>query len=233
MCSIDPKCRIMNISFYLNCLFSLLLLTSLIKSFATKDQELVTGINNIFKQHTLNTWVIYALLSICVYRFHTHYRMIIERTPEINLRIEFDKNRRKERKKSACTCNPSAISFLVFSPLFRVAVVHRSEYDRSIARIHFLMTWAFCVPESWNGEGLCRTHESQRAIAVNCVRTRVLCHRKFRFCAGDWFYKKAKESTSVQRGSGIANCDSSTSPWLNEIMTFAMISIPSRWDRVR
>jgi len=56
------------------------------------------------------------------------------------------------------------------------------------------------IPEGWNGERLCRAHESQRPIAVNSVRTRILGHRKFRFRAGDWLYKKAKESTNIQRG---------------------------------
>lgn len=100
------------------------------------------------------------------------------------------------RTRRACIHHLSVRNFLL--RLFYIiphcrAVVRQPEYGLSIVRTRFLITSTLCIPESWNGEGLCRTHESQRPIAVNCVRTRILCHRKFRFCTGDWFYKKAKE----------------------------------------
>lgn len=109
----------------------------------------------------------------------------------------------KRRKNNACTYISPQFPLLFFLHCSAL----RSCTNWNIAFLYafyFLMIWTLCIPEGWNGEGLCRTHESQRPIAVNCVRTRILCHRKFRFCAGDWFYKKAKESTSVQRESIIA-----------------------------
>lgn len=46
------------------------------------------------------------------------------------------------------------------------------------------------IPEGWNGERLSWTHQSERLVAVNRVRTRVLRHRELRFRAGHRFYEK-------------------------------------------
>lgn len=100
----------------------------------------------------------------------------------------------KRRKNNVCTY----ICIYIrpqFPPSFFLRIIsHCGRAPTGIwsIRIYFLIIQTLCIPEGWNGEGLCRTHESQRPIAVNCVRTRVLCHRKFRFCAGDWFYKESE-----------------------------------------
>jgi len=121
--------------------------------------------------------------------------MIIDHRNLMHMLIRTDIEKSKAKSEKHAEYRLSVRNFLprLFYIIPHCSIVYQPEYGCCVVCTCFFIIWTLCIPESWNGESLCRTHKSQRPIVVNCVRTRVLCHRKFRFCAGDWFYKKAKE----------------------------------------
>lgn len=71
-----------------------------------------------------------------------------------------------------------------FSPRgFLWQTAHRSAY----MHLRSSDDREFSVPEGWNGERLSWTHQSERLVAVDRVRTRVLRHRELRFRASHRF----------------------------------------------